>query len=208
MLTVALTGNVASGKTTVADRWREAGVRVIDADRLGHEVLAGDATVRAALESAFGPSIVDRDGAIDRAALGAAAFETPEATARLNAIVHPPLLARLEEALDRAEREGATMVVVDAALTFEFGLDARMDRVVLVTAPAEVRQQRLVRDRRMTSDQAARIMASQRPDAEKALASDVVIVNDGSVAELRDRADAALTAIRESIGTQDEGGGR
>lgn len=208
MLTVALTGNVASGKTTVADRWREAGVRVIDADRLGHEVLAEDAAVRAALEAAFGSSILDRDGAIDRGALGAAAFASPEATARLNEIVHPPLLARLEEALARAEREGVALVVVDAALTFEFGLDARMDRVVLVTAPPEVRQERLVRDRGMAADQAARIMASQRPDAEKAAASDVVIVNDGSVADLRDRADAALAAIRESIGTQNEGGGR
>ena len=139
MISIGLTGNVASGKTVVADRWREAGVRVIDADRLGHDVLREDEAVRSALVDVFGESILDTAGAIDRAALGKRAFATDEGLQRLNAIVHPPLLARLRAALICAEADGGPLAVVAAALVFEFGLDRELDLMVLVTAPEELR---------------------------------------------------------------------
>jgi dephospho-CoA kinase len=199
VLTVGLTGNVASGKTTVADRWRELGVTVVDADRMGHEVLDEDAEAREALVAAFGPGIVGPGGGIDRAALGDAAFASPARVARLNAIVHPPLLERLDRELERARESGAELAVVDAALVFEFGLGEVLDVLVLVTAPASVREERLRRSRGMDAERFRRIMETQVPDDEKVEASDYVILNDGSIDALRERADAVLAAIRESM---------
>ena len=199
MLTVGLTGNAGSGKTTVADRWREAGVAVVDADRLGHAVLEEDAEARRALVAEFGPGIHDAEGRIDRAALGRAAFSAPGRVARLNAIVHPPLLERLDRALERARDAGADLAVVDAALVFEFGLAEILDVLVLVTAPEEAREERLRQGRGMDAERFRRITETQMPDEEKVPASDYVIVNDGSIEELRAEADAVLAAIRDSM---------
>lgn len=205
MMTVGLTGNVASGKTTVAERWRESGVTVIDADRLGHAVLEEDAEVREALETEFGGQILDADGRIDRAALGEAAFSAPGRIASLNAIVHPPLLERLDRELERARRSGAKLAVVDAALVFEFGLGEVLDAIVLVTAPARIREERLREARGMDAERFARIMETQMPDEEKVEACDYVIVNDGSIDRLRAEADAVLAAIRDSMDEYSEG---
>lgn len=199
MLTVGLTGNAGSGKTTVADRWRDAGVTVVDADRLGHAVLEEDAEARGALVAEFGAEILDADGRIDRGALGRAAFAAPGRVARLNAIVHPPLLERLDRVLERARETGAEIAVVDAALVFEFGLGEVLDVLVLVTAPAGLREERLRRGRGMDGERFRRITETQMPDEEKVAASDYVIVNDGSIEELRAEADAVLAAIRDSM---------
>ncbi|MGH7559041.1 MAG: dephospho-CoA kinase [Gemmatimonadota bacterium] len=195
-----MTGNVASGKTTVADTWGEAGVRVIDADRLGHDVLRKGPAVKTALVEAFGEDILGADGSIDRAALGERAFASDEGVRRLNAIVHPPLLDRLRADLDRAEREGEPLAVVDAALIFEFGLDEDLDAVVLVTAPRALRAERIRQERGLDDERIERIMAVQLPDAEKVAASDYVIVNDGSLEELRAAADRVLAGIRSDFG--------
>ncbi|MGH7564397.1 MAG: dephospho-CoA kinase [Gemmatimonadota bacterium] len=195
-----MTGNVASGKTTVADRWREAGVVVIDADRLGHEVLREEPAAKAALVGAFGEGILGADGSIDRTALGERAFASDEGVRRLDAIVHPPLLERLRAGLERAEREGEPFAVVDAALIFEFGLDEDLDAVVLVTAPPELRAERIRQARGRDDERIERIMAAQLPDAEKVAAGDYVIVNDGSLEELRAAADRVLAEIRSDFG--------
>jgi dephospho-CoA kinase len=204
-MTVGLTGNVASGKTTVADRWRESGVTVIDADKLGHAVLEEDAEAREALIREFGGGILGADGRIDRAALGEAAFSAPGRIASLNAIVHPPLLERLDRELARARRAGAELAVVDAALVFEFGLGEVLDAIVLVTAPARVREERLREARGMDAERFARIVETQMPDEEKVEACDYVIVNDGSIDRLRAEADAVLAAIRDSMDEYTEG---
>lgn len=196
MISIGLTGNVASGKTTVADRWREAGIRVIDADRLGHAVLAEDQAAREALVRAFGEAILAPDGSVDRATLGKKAFAGDDGVRRLNAIIHPPLLQRLRGELERAQADGATLVVVDAALIFEFGMDADLDAVVLVTAPPEVRAGRLRKTRHLDDERIARIMAAQMPDAEKESRSDYVVVNDGSIEDLVAAADRTLARIR------------
>ncbi|HKY59684.1 MAG TPA: dephospho-CoA kinase [Gemmatimonadota bacterium] len=196
MTSIGLTGNVASGKTTVADRWRAAGVRVIDADRLGHAVLGEDEAAKAALIEAFGGGILAADGSIDRAALGERAFTADDGVRRLNAIVHPPLLERLRGGLERAERDGEPLVVIDAALVFEFGLDRDLDAVVLVTAPRHLRAERLRRTRGLDDARIARVMAAQMPDAEKEARSDYVVVNDGSIGALEAAADRTLARIR------------
>lgn len=199
MVTVGITGNVASGKTSVAERWRAAGVPVIDADVIGHAVLAGNREVQEELVKEFGGGILDYDENIDRRALAEKAFASSEKTAKLNAIVHPPLLEELDAELAEAREGGHDVVAIDAALIFEFHLEEVLDRVVLVHAPRSLRTDRLERERGMTREQIERIMEAQLPDAEKAPASDYVIENDGTIDELRDRADTVLAAIRQEI---------
>jgi dephospho-CoA kinase len=200
VISIGLTGNVASGKTTVADRWREAGVRVIDADRLGHAVLREDEAAREELLRAFGERILAPDGSIDRAALGERAFTDDDGIRRLNGIVHPPLLERLRAELKWAEGDEEPLAVVDAALVFEFGMDDDLDAVVLVTAPPEVRAERLRRTRGLDDGQIVRLMAAQIPDAEKEDRSDYVVANDGSLEELEAAADRTLVRIRADFG--------
>ncbi|MDX1624641.1 MAG: dephospho-CoA kinase [Gemmatimonadota bacterium] len=204
MITVGITGNVASGKTTVAERWRDAGVPVIDADAIGHAVLAENEEVQEELVKEFGGAILDYEENIDRRALREKAFASPEKTAKLNAIVHPPLLERLDAELTRAREEGRDLAAVDAALVFEFHLDEVLDRVVLVTAPRELRMDRLRRARGLGEEEIERIMAAQLPDDAKAPESDYVIVNDGTIDQLRDRADVVLEAIRQESETREE----
>jgi dephospho-CoA kinase len=200
VISIGLTGNLASGKTTVADRWREAGVRVIDADRLGHAVLVEDEAAKEALVVAFGEGILAADGSIDRTALGERAFAADDGVRRLNSIVHPPLLERLRDELERSRGDEEPLAVVDAALVFEFGMDEDLDAVVLVTTPPEVRAERLRRTRGLDDERIARIMAAQMPDAEKVDRSDYVVVNDGSLEELVAAADRTLTRIRVDFG--------
>lgn len=199
MITIGLTGNVASGKTTVAERWRESGVHVIDADSVGHRVLEEDLDARGALVEAFDREILAADGSVDREMLGARAFDSAEGVRTLNEIVHPPLVERLDAELAAARERGEEIVAIDAALLLEFGIEAALDALVVVSAPRDVRADRLVRQRGLTRERIARIMAAQMPDAEKAAAGDYVIVNDGSIDDLHDRADAVLEAIREDL---------
>lgn len=199
MTSVGLTGNVASGKTTVAERWRKAGIPVIDADAIGHAVLAEDAGVREALVKEFGGGILDYDERIDRTLLGERAFTTESGIDRLNAIVHPPLLERLDDELAAAAAREEPLVVVDAALVFEFHLDEALDQVVLVTAPREVRADRLRLERGLSDERIEAIMAAQLSDTDKIDQSDYVIVNDGTPEALYASADTVLAAILEEI---------
>jgi dephospho-CoA kinase len=166
---------------------------------LGHAVLTDDREVQQTLIETFGTEIVDADGSIDRVALGARAFGSPEATARLNAIVHPPLLERLDREIDASRSEGHRVVVVDAALIFEFGIPEDLDRIVLVTAPPELRATRLAQERGLSPERIEELMAAQMPDAEKVDRSDYVIVNDGTIELLLEKADAVLADIQEEV---------
>ncbi|MFN2431606.1 MAG: dephospho-CoA kinase [Gemmatimonadota bacterium] len=192
MLTVGLTGNAGSGKSTVAEVWREQGVLVIDADALGREAVDEDRDLRRALAIEFGDEVLEPSanadtGALRRDELARRAFATPEAVRALNRIVHPPLLRLLERRLAEARATNPRLVAVDAALIFELGTEERFDRIVLVTASPEARRERL---RRRGVHEAALegLMASQIPDAEKESRADLVVRNDGSLAALRSAA--------------------
>lgn len=179
MLKVGLTGNIASGKSLAARRFAELGAAVIDADTIGHRLIgAGGAAVRAVLE-AFGPDFQASDGGVDRTRLGPVVFADPAALARLNALVHPRLVAEVRDEFTRlATLPGPPDVaVLDAALLFELGVDADMDRIVVVTAPAALREARLVA-KGLTAEEARRRIGAQRPEAEKVRRADFVIAND------------------------------
>ena len=182
-LHVGLTGNVAAGKSTVAELFRRWGATIIDADEIVRELQAPGGAVLATIVERFGPQVLTADGALDRPALRARVLAEPEALAALNAIVHPAVAARRRELLADARRRGDPIVVSDIPLLFEADDPDGFDAVLLVDAPAAVRQARLV-ERGLPPHEAERLMAAQQPAAEKRARSDFVIDNDGDRAAL------------------------
>ena len=135
---VGLTGGIGSGKSTVAAILAELGARVIDADRIGHDVYRPGTPGFDRVVEAFGRGVVAADGTIDRRALGAIVFADPAARARLNAIVHPLIAGDLAGTIARARADGfAGPIVIEAAILLEAGWRSLVDRVWVVTAPAD-----------------------------------------------------------------------
>lgn len=195
MLRVGLTGNVASGKSTVADAWRAAGARVIDADVLARQAVAPGSPGLAAIRRRFGDEVFDDADALDRAALRRTVFADPAARRDLEGIVHPEV-ARLRADAERAARtEGAKLVVHEIPLLFETGLDREMDLVVLVHSTDELRIARLVDMRGLTESEAHAIMDAQLPAATKLERADIVIRNEATPEDLRRRALEVLAQL-------------
>lgn len=163
MLLIGLTGSIAMGKSTTAAMLRRRGVPVHDADAAVHTLYRG-AAVRP-VEAAF-PGVV-RDGAVDRAALGARVVGDAAALSRLEAIVHPLVRAAEEAFVARCRAAGVRVAVIDVPLLLETGGEARVDAVVLVTAPADVQRARALSRPEMTEARLDAILARQMPDAEK-----------------------------------------
>lgn len=189
MLVVGLTGNIASGKSTVARLLVARGVPVIDADVLAREATAPGSPALAAIVGRWGAGVRAADGSLNRAALRHIVFSDPAERAALDAIVHPAVEARRAALLADARARGDRVQVCDIPLLFEAKLADRMDVVVLVDAPRELRLERLVRDRSLTRDEASAMIDAQMPSTEKRSRSDYVIDNDGSPDVLRARVD-------------------
>ena len=195
MLVVALTGNIASGKSTVARRFAELGATLLDADAAAHAATAPGTPAVAAIAARFGAHLVAPDGTLDRAALGRLVFGDAAARRALEAIVHPAVGAERVRALAAARAAGAAIVVCDIPLVFEARLAPEFARIVLVDAPAAVRQARLERDRGMAPADAAHRIAAQLPAHLKRPRCDLVIENDGDRDALARRTDAAWARL-------------
>ena len=196
MLRVGLTGNIASGKSSVVSIWEGMGAHVIDADVLARQAVEPGSPGLAAVAAAFGPEALTATGDLDRAAMRRIVFADPDARRRLEAIIHPEV-ARLRELEERLlEARGARIVVHDIPLLFEVGADRDMDLVVLVDAPEEVRLQRLVRDRGLPEAEARAMIAAQQPAVGKRRRAHIIIDNDGTPAQLATRAAEAWERIR------------
>lgn len=196
MLTVGLTGQIASGKSEVAKEWRRCGAAIISGDLIGREVVAPGSPALRKLTTAFGSQILDGKGRLRRSELGKLAFGSEESTRRLNQIVHPELLKRLRAQFRRVKRSGrAKMIVVDAALIFDWGLERELDYVVVVEAPRTLqfaRLQRLGVDRR----EAAKRMRRQVPKYRQRQKADFVLRNNGSLTDLQRQARALIARLR------------
>lgn len=184
MLNVALTGNIASGKSTVAELFRRWGATILDADAIVRELQEPGTPVLGNIVKRFGPGVLRPDGTLDRAALRSLVMGDPAELAGLNAIVHPAVRRRMAGLLEAARRRGDRIVVSDIPLLFETGDPAAFDAVVLVDAPEAVRRARLIAERALAPDQADRMIAAQRSAAAKRSRSDYVIENAGDRAAL------------------------
>ena len=197
---VALTGGIASGKSTIARRLAELGAVVVDADAIVREVQQPGSPVLDAIAATFGDDVIGEGGVLDRAALGARVFGDPEALERLNAIVHPAV--REESARRFAEAfaaDPASVVVYDVPLLVEARADDPWDLIVVADAPADVRAERLVALRGLTPEAAASRIASQVDDARRRAIADVVIDTSGTLADTVAQTDALWQRLRAGI---------
>ncbi len=195
MLNVALTGNVASGKSTVAELFRAWGATLIDADRLVRDAQAPGGPVLRAIAARFGQDLIDPAGVLDRQTLRRRAMGDPEALADLNRIVHPDVLRRRAALEQEARHRGDRIVVSDIPLLFEAADPLEFDAVVLVDAPVAVRRSRLTAQRGLTPDDADKMLAAQAPAGPKRARSTFVIDNDGDRATLEARAREVWTQL-------------
>lgn len=180
-LRVGLTGGIASGKSTILKMFAELGVVTVDADAIVARLYEPGQAGHEALVRTYGPSILLSDGLIDRPRLASIAFSSPAEAQKLNALIHPLVMA--EEARMSAAT-GAEIFMVEATLLLEAGGRQRYDKIVIVDVDPEVQLERAVA-RGMTREEAARRMVHQMPRAERLAHADYVIDNSGDLAHLR-----------------------
>ena len=195
MRLIGLTGNIASGKSTVARLLVERGAVLVDADRLAREVVRPGTPALARIVERFGEGVLAPDGTLDRAELRGHVFADRVELEALNAIVHPEVERLREQRVAQAKAAGARVVVCDIPLLFEKHLAERFDAIVLVDAPRPVRLERLVRDRGLHEAEAMDMIAAQMPAELKRARSDYVIDNTGTLADLARRVDEVWRAI-------------
>lgn len=173
MIVLGLTGSIAMGKSTASALFRREGVPVFCADQSVHRLLGSGGAAVAVIEAAF-PGVVAA-GAVDRAQLAAMVFADPQALKRLEAIIHPLVIDAQNRFLKAAARRGSPLAVLDIPLLFEAGLDRLCDRIAVVTAPASLQYQRLVRRRTLDAVRIKATLARQIPDALKRRRADFII---------------------------------
>jgi dephospho-CoA kinase len=188
VLLVGLTGGIGSGKSTVARLLERHGAVVIDADQLAREAVEKGGPGFERVVDAFGPSVLTPAGDLDRAALAARIFSDPVQKATLEAIVHPEVARRFGESVDRYRATDRVVVYVTPLLV-ELGLAPAFDAVIVVTASPHLRVSRVASDRGLSPDEVRRRMAAQATDDQRAEVADVLIDNDGSLAELAPQVD-------------------
>jgi dephospho-CoA kinase len=193
MLSIALTGNIASGKSTVAALFERWGATIIDADRLAREAQTPGSPVLRAIAERFGAEFIDASGGLRRDALRRRVMGDPAALADLNRLVHPEVHRRRAALEAEARARGDRIVVSDIPLLFEAADPSRFDAIVLVDAPEALRKQRLMAERGLSDEEADRMLGSQLSSGPKRARSTYVIDNVGSIEEL-ERAAAQVWA--------------
>jgi dephospho-CoA kinase len=202
VLVVALTGGIGSGKSTFAGFLADRGAELIDADSIAREALKPGQPAWRSTVSQFGEEILEPGTAleIDRGRLAEIVFADNEALAALNAIVHPVILRNVADELDTLAGT-AEIVVIDAALVFETGMHEWADVLLVVVSEQERRAERLIRGRGMSTEDITARMAAQTDPLELVRKADIVVHNDGSLAELEEEANRVwkeLSALRDN----------
>jgi dephospho-CoA kinase len=191
-LLIGLTGNIATGKSLVGEMLAGLGARVIDADRVAHEVMRVGGPAFSAVVEAFGPTVLAADGTIDRTKLGDIVFRDEGALARLEAAVHPAVIAEVDRRIARATEP---VVVVEAIKLIEAGMHRGYDALWVVTAPRRLQIARLMAARGLTEEEAMLRVDAQPPQEEKAALADRIFVNDGSPDQLQEEVRRAWTQL-------------
>ncbi|MER7797851.1 dephospho-CoA kinase [Microbacterium sp. NPDC096154] len=193
---VALTGGIASGKSTIARRLAEHGAVVIDADALVRELQQPGQPVLAAIAAEFGPEVLTADGELDRGTLGTLVFGDRDKLGRLNGIVHPAVKEESQRRFRAAfDADPRAVVVYDVPLLAEARGAGEWDRIVVAHAPVDMRVARMVAHRGMSEDEARARVANQVPDEERLKLADVVIDTSGTMEETLAQTDALWDSL-------------
>jgi dephospho-CoA kinase len=177
---IGLTGNITTGKSVVSEMLDRLGAEAIDADALVHELMEEGSPVWQAVAREFGEGILRRDGSINRKKLGGIVFADEAALRRLEALVHPAVIARTEELIERSQKP---VIVVEAIKLIEAGMDKTCDALWVATCRKEQQLARLVEQRGLTKEEAHQRIEAQPPQAAKLALADVIIDNSGSLDE-------------------------
>jgi dephospho-CoA kinase len=202
MLLIGLTGNIASGKSTVARLLSERGATIIDADVLARRVVEPGMRAFDEIVRRWGADVVAPDGSLDRDALRRLVFAHHEQLEELNTIVHPEVAAYRDRLVDEARQRGDRLVVQDIPLLFERGLVEQFDRIVLVDAPRPVRLERLMRERGLSETESMDMITAQMPAELKRARADYIIENTGTVRELEERVSEVWQALEREAASQ------
>jgi dephospho-CoA kinase len=190
---LGLTGGIGSGASQAARRLGELGAKIVSADSVGHEVLNLPAVVRE-LTSAFGEEILKASGEVNRVRLGKLIFADDQTRQTLNRIIHPALLGRVKELIKEAEAAGG-MVVLDAALIYEWEVQGLFQKIIVVNASLETRLRRIMIRDHLTREQAHARIEAQMPLLDKVALADYIIENDGTLEELYRQVDEVFRKI-------------
>lgn len=186
---IGLTGNIASGKSTVADMLAKKGATIIDADELSRDAVTPGSPALESIVARWGPSVLSADGTLDRAALRKTVFNNRSELDALNEIVHPEVMRLRASEVEAARMRGDRVIVAVIPLLFERHLADEFDFIVLVDAPRDVRLERIVRDRGLEEAEAMDMIASQMPAELKRARANWVIENSGSMEDLASEVD-------------------
>ncbi|HTJ23970.1 MAG TPA: dephospho-CoA kinase [Gemmatimonadaceae bacterium] len=201
MLLVGLTGNIGSGKSTVAQMFSERGATVIDADILARRAVEIGTAAYGKIVARWGARVLAPDGHLDRAALRRIVFSDHDQLEELNQIVHPEVERLRLRLIEQARLRGDQVVICDIPLLFERHMTDRFDRIALVDASRALRLERLVKDRDLRETEAMDMIAAQMPAELKRARADFIIENDGTFAQLERRVqDVWATLMREAEG--------
>ncbi len=200
MLLVGLTGNIASGKSTVAQLFSEHGATIIDADVLARRAVEKGSPVYDAIVKRWGTSILAPGGHLDRAALRRVVFSDAKELEALNDLVHPEVERLRKARVAEAKTRGDQLVVCDIPLLFEKKMVDRFDKIVLVDAPRPLRLERLVNERALRETEAMDMIAAQMPAELKRARADYVIDNGGTLADLERKVDAVWAELNKALG--------
>ena len=199
---ITLIGMPGSGKSTVSAYYASLGYPVLDADRVSREVVRPGGACLAALRAAFGPDILAPDGALNRAALAARAFATPEDAHRLTQITHPAIVEALLAGVSRARETGKPFVFVDGAVIVGEAFEPYCDQIIVVVTTERVALSRIMLRDGISKPAARARLAAQRPDAELREAADYIIENLGDEQRLREMAQRVLDQLLAAEGSQ------
>ena len=199
MKVIGLTGGIGSGKSTVSQFLAELGATIIDADKIGHEVLKPDTEVWREVVVTFGKQIVTANGTIDRKKLGTIVFSNPEARAQLNQIMHPRIYEMVKAQLAEYQRQGTNVVVVEAPLLVEADWTLLVDEVWVTTAAEDTVLKRLRERTGLSEAESQARIRSQLPPEEKIKSADVVIDTDFDLDELKAKVRELWRGLQASI---------
>lgn len=192
---VALTGGIATGKSYVATRLKEAGIPIVDADVLARDVVAPGTPALAAIRKRFGPDAVRRDGSMDRVRVGQIVFKDKRARLDLEAIIHPAVIKAINEFFNTLPKR-TPFAVADIPLVFETGREKEFDAIVVVACPREMQIERMMERNKLSKEDAERRLNAQLPIEQKVKKATYVINNVGTFEELNTQVDELIEKLK------------
>ena len=203
MLLIGVTGGIACGKTEVCRVFQKRGAIILSGDEIGKEVVEKNKRVREELVQTFGTEILSKKKNLNRRKLGKLAFASRESKDKLNMIIHPHLLKELKKRIENLRRRrDQGLVVIDAALIVEWGLQNELDHLIFVESKREDKIRRLQKQKGYSRKEALDRIKSQLPEAAKKRLAHFVIINDKGVNELREKAEKVLRRITSTPPTR------